>query len=284
MILGTCLSTRNLTFFCQCANGWTGTDCEIRTDHCSNVSCLNGGICRPVLLAYRSECLSQSYSGQHCEIVAARIILFQTVSKSLAYIAIVALITVAIVIMTMDVLKYCFGIDAVKEEIQILRQQKKKKKIAKKHDRKVFCARNGWKNKEIFLFHLFWFVVRRSQMTCDFPILIDENHRSYWLSTSLLCTKRVCVLHLSVLTAIKSSERVLSDEMISTLFSNLFRLEHYGFCFSLVKTQNPPSIDSFWFFLSFKRTFWLHHCLRHGSILFGSNLSHYCSTALSTPR
>ena len=58
-----------------------------------------------------ASALARSYSGRHCEIKASSMAVKQAVSRSFASVAIVALICVAIFIVTMDVLKYGFGVD-----------------------------------------------------------------------------------------------------------------------------------------------------------------------------
>ena len=46
------------------------------------------------------------------------------VSKSFAYIAIIAMTSVAMFIVIMDILKYCFGIDPVENERERMRREK----------------------------------------------------------------------------------------------------------------------------------------------------------------
>ena len=67
------------------------------------------------MLGYKCECLGDSYFGQHCEATSSRTVLLQTISRSSAYIAIIAIATVAVFIVTMDVLRYGFRIDPVHE-------------------------------------------------------------------------------------------------------------------------------------------------------------------------
>lgn len=50
------------------------------------------------------------------------------VSKSFAYVAIFMIISTAMFIVIMDVLKYCFGIDPVEEERERIRNEKLGKK------------------------------------------------------------------------------------------------------------------------------------------------------------
>jgi hypothetical protein len=89
---------------------------------------MNNGVCRPVFMNFTCECLGDSYFGRHCEITATKIEIYKMVSKSFAYIAIIALISVAIFIIMMDILKYCFGIDPVGEERKRIRRKKQAKK------------------------------------------------------------------------------------------------------------------------------------------------------------
>jgi hypothetical protein len=76
---------------------------------------------------YTCDCLG-GYSGRHCEITATKIKIYKFVSKSFAYVAIIVLISVAMFIVIMDILKYCFGIDPVHEERQRIRRKKQAKK------------------------------------------------------------------------------------------------------------------------------------------------------------
>jgi hypothetical protein len=118
----------NKSFNCTCEPGWEGDYCERKINYCSNVTCENNGVCRPLFMHYRCDCLGNSYSGRHCEIIAIQIKIYKIVSKSFAYIAIIALISVAMFIIIMDVLKYCFGIDPVHEERERIRRKKQVKK------------------------------------------------------------------------------------------------------------------------------------------------------------
>ena len=95
---------------------------------CYNVTCQNRGVCRPSLLNYTCECLGDSYFGQHCQFTATKIVILQMVSKSFAYVAIIAMVVVAMFIVIMDILKYCFGIDPVEEERERMRREKREKK------------------------------------------------------------------------------------------------------------------------------------------------------------
>ncbi len=123
------MEVNETNFICNCTQGHTGIHCEQIINYCNNVTCLNKGICRPLLLGYKCECLSGS-EGHHCEQVATSIIIRQAVAKSFAYIAIIAMSTVAGFVIVLDILKYVFGIDVTrKERDEIRREQNLHKKI-----------------------------------------------------------------------------------------------------------------------------------------------------------
>jgi hypothetical protein len=126
--IGICNETSNTTFYCLCKPGWEGDHCEIKINYCLNIICQNKGVCRPLFMNYTCECLGESYSGRHCEITATQTIVRQTMSKSFAFIAILAMIILVIFIISMDVLKYVFGIDTVDEERERIRKKKPAKK------------------------------------------------------------------------------------------------------------------------------------------------------------
>ena len=128
MILGLCNETSINTFICICQAGWQGIYCETKINSCENVTCLNNGVCQSSLLNYTCQCLGEQYFGQHCEIVSSKTAVLQTVSKSFAYIVIIAMITVAMFIIILDVLKYFFGIDPVGDELKRIEQKNKIKK------------------------------------------------------------------------------------------------------------------------------------------------------------
>ncbi|CAF1262667.1 unnamed protein product [Rotaria sp. Silwood1] len=125
---GLCNETSNSTFNCICDAGWQGAHCESMINFCDNVTCFNRGVCRPLLLSYKCECLGNSYSGVHCQITSKKIIIYKIVTKSFAYIAIIAISLVAMFVITMDILKYCFGIDLTREELERYRREKRIKK------------------------------------------------------------------------------------------------------------------------------------------------------------
>ncbi len=125
--LGVCNQTSETTFNCACDEGWQGKNCESMIHHCDDKPCLNDGVCQPIPNGYECKCLGDSYSGLHCEIIAKKIIIFKSVSKSFAYIAIIAMASVVMFVVIMDILKYCFGIDPVEEEREGIRRKRRAK-------------------------------------------------------------------------------------------------------------------------------------------------------------
>ena len=111
----------------MCLLNWQGLHCETPVNYCSNVTCLNNGVCRLSSQNYTCECLGDSYSGRHCEVKASQLAVRQAVSRSFAYVAICALIIVGIFVVVMDVLKYFFGIDPARDDRE--REQKQTKKV-----------------------------------------------------------------------------------------------------------------------------------------------------------
>ncbi len=126
--LGTSKQLSNSTFVCQCEEGWQGTHCDIMINYCDNATCYNNGVCRPMLRDYECKCLDDSFSGRHCELIATKIKIYRIVSKSFAYVAIIAMVSVTMFVVIMDILKYCFGIDPVHKERERLRRKRLIKK------------------------------------------------------------------------------------------------------------------------------------------------------------
>lgn len=125
IIVGYCNETSNTTFLCSCTMGWNGIYCQKKNDYCQNILCLNSGVCRSSLRNYSCECLGGSYSGRHCEITAQQITVYKIISKSFAYVAIIAIVCLAMFVIIMDVLKYCFGIDPARKAARRIPPKKK---------------------------------------------------------------------------------------------------------------------------------------------------------------
>ncbi|CAF4027943.1 unnamed protein product, partial [Rotaria sordida] len=125
---GICNETSNSTFNCICNEGWQGINCESMINFCDNVTCWNKGVCRSLLSNYQCKCLGDSYYGRRCEFTSLRIKIYKIVSKSFAYVAIIAISSVAMFVIIMDILKYCFGIDPTCEDLERYRREKRAKK------------------------------------------------------------------------------------------------------------------------------------------------------------
>jgi hypothetical protein len=113
-----------MTFNCECTPGWTGVYCQALVNYCDNNTCENNGVCWPLFLDYRCECLGSSYSGRHCEIVSQNMRIHQIIARCFAYIAIIAICTVFLLVIMMDLLKYGFGIDVVPTKPETVSKKK----------------------------------------------------------------------------------------------------------------------------------------------------------------
>ncbi|UJR16997.1 hypothetical protein I4U23_003895 [Adineta vaga] len=123
-----CNETSNTTFECVCEAGWRRIHCETKIDYCENITCLNHGVCRSLLMNYTCECLGTSFSGRHCEITSKTMVVRQITSKSFGYISYIGIGIVCMFLIILDILKYCFGIDPVKNELDKIRRIKRLKK------------------------------------------------------------------------------------------------------------------------------------------------------------
>ena len=121
---GRCIEINSTDFFCNYTRGHTGLQCEQLVNYCQQVTCYNQGVCVSTLVDYTCQCISTSYSGRHCENVAGSVVLRQYVSRTLGYIAIIAIVLVAAFVLMMDLLKYGFGVDPVGEERERNRRRK----------------------------------------------------------------------------------------------------------------------------------------------------------------
>ena len=132
LVSGRCEKMSNETFACHCVQGWHGEHCETLVDQCVNGTCQNHGVCQSLPSAdYVCHCLSDSYTGRHCEMVNNRIEHLRRLSQSLGYIAIISLVTVVVFVLTMDLFKYAFGIDPTEQELKEIRRTRATKKVAR---------------------------------------------------------------------------------------------------------------------------------------------------------
>ncbi|CAF1385769.1 unnamed protein product [Adineta ricciae] len=126
-LYGTCRPITNSTYDCTCSYGYEGTRCERKINYCWNITCYNRGVCRPLLGAYKCECLSGT-AGEHCEKVTTKLYIYRVVAMSFAFIAILAMISVILFVIIMDVLRYFFGIDPIRRERERIRKARRAKR------------------------------------------------------------------------------------------------------------------------------------------------------------
>lgn len=125
---GTCNETSAKEFYCNCTLGWEGHHCERKTNYCHNNLCRNRGVCEPLFRNYTCRCLGDGFSGVHCEVIATKIVVYGIAAKSFAYLSILVITAFAMFIVTMDILKYCLGIDPPCEERKRIQGKKRVKK------------------------------------------------------------------------------------------------------------------------------------------------------------
>jgi len=98
--------------------------CRNKTRFCDNVECKNNGVCRSLSNGFKCECLGDFFYGTYCENESKKLTVLKVVSKSVSYIAILAMVSVAMFVIVMDILKYGFGIDPVESERRIMRRER----------------------------------------------------------------------------------------------------------------------------------------------------------------
>jgi hypothetical protein len=103
---------------------------------CINITCENKGICVASHLSWSCRCSSSFYSGQFCQDTSSTLEVKQKLSKSFASIAIIAIITLYLFVLVMDVLKYGFEIDPVDRERQRMKKEQEKRQLNKKKHKK----------------------------------------------------------------------------------------------------------------------------------------------------
>ena len=78
----------------------------------------------------RCECLGEEFfSGQQCQMIEEKYRQLRILSISSASISIVVIVSLIVFVLMMDVLKYVFGIDPIKEEIPRIRKEKRRHQI-----------------------------------------------------------------------------------------------------------------------------------------------------------
>jgi hypothetical protein len=111
-----CVEKNFTSFECICEPGYEGDHCETLIDYCQGVTCYNNAQCRPVLLNFTCECLTSDFTGRYCETELSSLKIHKIVNSSFAYVAILAIVFVMSMIIVMDLLKFVFHIDPVRQE------------------------------------------------------------------------------------------------------------------------------------------------------------------------
>ena len=126
------------SYTCQCVSGYAGTNCQLVSDMCANITCENNGICVSSYLSWSCKCIDSSlYSGTYCEDKSSSLATKQALSKSFATVAIVMMCCAVAFIIIMDILKYVFKIDPIDREHHRLKMEKEKEKQKKFRRKKV---------------------------------------------------------------------------------------------------------------------------------------------------
>ncbi|CAF0808925.1 unnamed protein product [Adineta ricciae] len=149
---GTCNATSNTTFICTCLVGWQGVQCELAVDYCANVTCENKAVCRSLSNDYECGCISESYTGRHCEQTSSTQVVHQVVTKTIGYIGIVAIIICVSFIALMDILKFGFGMYP-KEKKSTQKQKRKRQQIL--YFTLTFCSTTPLKAQIKLMYNIF---------------------------------------------------------------------------------------------------------------------------------
>ena len=56
-------------YTCQCAPGFSGTNCDVNVDECVGSPCLNGGTCMDGVNQYTCQC-AQGFDGANCDVMS----------------------------------------------------------------------------------------------------------------------------------------------------------------------------------------------------------------------
>ena len=125
------------SFFCNCSQGYAGDHCQNTINYCTHVTCMNNGVCRPLLLDYKCECFS-GISGRHCETIETHVIVRQYVAKSFTFISILVISITVGFIVVLDILKYLFRMDVTWKERQQIRYKSYRTRLhdIERHDLK----------------------------------------------------------------------------------------------------------------------------------------------------
>ena len=78
---GECNATSTSSFNCKCSLDYDGERCQSLINYCSNITCLNRGVCFSRYARDRCLCLDRFYYGRRCEFLRTNTKILNAVSK-----------------------------------------------------------------------------------------------------------------------------------------------------------------------------------------------------------
>jgi len=124
-------------FKCLCQQNFAGELCEVN-QACLNVTCLNSGQCIEEYDGNYTCMCGNYFTGRHCEHKGSDLILLENVSSSLSIFGIAIMIAYGVIIISMDVMRFCFEIEPISlkeyrkkvQKVDLLKQIRKDKRAA----------------------------------------------------------------------------------------------------------------------------------------------------------
>ena len=114
----TCVDNNTKSFKCECQMGYEGFYCENKINICTNETCSNNGICEDLNNLPKCKCFSM-FEGETCSIESSQLTTIKLVISLSSIIAIIVIICFYLIILIMDLLKYCLMVKAKRRKKQI---------------------------------------------------------------------------------------------------------------------------------------------------------------------
>lgn len=131
----------------RCLKGWMGDHCEQRNNSCQYHKCENGGQCLIVADEPVCQCLGDNfYSGERCQYRQTKLVVFETLSKSFSWLAIIIFYSFGLFIVLMGFLKYGLHINVTAKKSKEIQHEKHKTKKRKRRSivQKFIYVNNPW--------------------------------------------------------------------------------------------------------------------------------------------
>ena len=100
-------------FICSCKDKYYGKRCESKINLCQNETCSGNGVCKVITNelyqneSIKCECYGiNSFEGDKCETKSAKMVVHEASVRTTSYIALAALISLYLLVITMDIHKY----------------------------------------------------------------------------------------------------------------------------------------------------------------------------------